>query len=54
MQQMASSPANFYTDYTSTSNGCISAAQPTTSLDDIFTAIGGDMSYARLIPDNLP
>jgi hypothetical protein len=54
MQQMASSPANFYVDTTSSTNGCISAAQPTTNLNQIFTAIAGDMSNARLIPDNLP
>jgi hypothetical protein len=54
MQQMASSAASFYTDYTSSSNGCISAAQPTTNLNQIFTAIAGDMTVARLIPDNTP
>jgi hypothetical protein len=54
MQQIASSPAYFYTDYSSTSNGCVSASQPTTTLNQIFTEIGGDFTVARLIPDNTP
>jgi Flp pilus assembly protein TadG len=54
MQQIASSPAYFYTDYSSSSNGCVSASQPTTNLNQIFTDIGGDFTVARLIPDNTP
>jgi hypothetical protein len=54
MQQIASSPAYFYTDYTSSSSGCVSASQPTTNLQQIFTDIGGDFTVARLIPDNTP
>jgi hypothetical protein len=53
MQQIASSPAYFYTDYTSSNNGgCVSASQPTTNLNQIFTEIAGDFTVARLIPDN--
>jgi len=54
MQQIASNPQYFYTDYSSSSNGCVSASQPTTSLNQIFTEIGGDFTVARLIPDNTP
>jgi hypothetical protein len=53
MQQIASSPAYFFTDYTSsTSGGCVSASQPTTNLNQIFTEIAGDLTVARLIPDS--
>ena len=52
MQKIASSPAYFYTDYTSSSNSCVSASQPTTSLNQIFTMIGESFTVARLIPDN--
>ena len=56
MENMAYDASTFYSDYTATggSNSCISAAQPTTSLDQIFTAIAGDLTLARLIPDNTP
>jgi Flp pilus assembly protein TadG len=54
MQQIASSPQYFYTDYTSTSNSCVSASQPTASINQIFTEIAGDFTVARLIPDNTP
>ncbi len=60
MQQIASSPgtipnsANFFSDYTATggSSACVSAARPTTSLIQIFTEIGDDLTVARLIPNN--
>lgn len=54
MQQMASSSATFYSDYTATggSSSCISASQPTTALNTIFTEIAGNLTTARLIPDN--
>jgi hypothetical protein len=54
MQHIASSPAYFYTDYSSSSNGCVSASQPTTNLNQIFTEIGGDFTVARLIRDDTP
>jgi hypothetical protein len=53
MQQIASSTAYFFTDYTSSkSGGCVSASQPTTNLNQIFTEIAGDLTVARLIPNN--
>ncbi|MGO8731501.1 MAG: pilus assembly protein TadG-related protein [Terriglobia bacterium] len=52
MRQIASSPAYFYTDYSSSSNSCVSASQPTTTLNQIFTMIGESFTVARLIPDN--
>ncbi len=56
MQQMASTSSTFFSDYTATggSSGCISASQPTTNLNQIFTQIAGDLTVARLIPDNTP
>jgi hypothetical protein len=54
MQQMASSSAYFFSDYTSSGSGCTSTAQPTTNLNQIFSAIGGSLGAARLIPDGLP
>lgn len=54
MQQMASAPQYFFSDYTASqgSGTCISAAQPTSSLNQIFTQIAGDMTVGRLIPNN--
>ena len=54
MGNMASSPATFYSDYKATggSSGCTSTSQPTTNLNQIFTQIAGDLTLARLIPDN--
>jgi Flp pilus assembly protein TadG len=56
MEQIASAPQNFFSDYTATgaSGACISAAQPTTNLNTIFTQIAGDLTAARLIPDGTP
>lgn len=56
MQRMASASQYFYSDYTAKggSSSCISASQPTTNLNQIFTAIAGDLTVARLIPDNTP
>jgi Flp pilus assembly protein TadG len=49
MQQMASSPSKFFTSNT----GCILTGGNTVlSLNAIFTAIAGDMSLARLVPNN--
>ena len=54
MQQMASYPQNFFSDYTATggTSSCVSAAQPTTNLNQIFTQIAGSLTVGRLIPDN--
>jgi Flp pilus assembly protein TadG len=54
MQRIASSPGYFFSDYTATggSSSCISAAQPVTSLSQIFQVIAGDFTVARLIPNN--
>lgn len=56
MQQMASSPQYFYSDYTAAAgNGaCVSASQPVSGLNQIFTQIASGLTLARLIPDNTP
>jgi Putative Tad-like Flp pilus-assembly len=53
MQQMASSSGYFFSDYTATggSSSCISSSQPTTSLNQIFKIIAGDLTLAKLIPN---
>jgi hypothetical protein len=53
MQGIASSPQNFFSDYTASQGGgaCISASRPTTGLTQIFTIIAGDLTVARLIPN---
>ena len=52
MQQIASNSTYFYTDYTSTTNGCVSASQPAKTINQIFTAITTSFTVARLIPNN--
>lgn len=54
MEQIASSPGYFFSDYTATggSSSCISAAQPASSLNQIFQVIAGDLTFAKLIPDD--
>jgi hypothetical protein len=54
MQQIASSPAFFFSDYTATgaSSSCISASQPVTGLNGIFQVIIQDLTGAKLIPNN--
>ena len=54
MEQMASSSAYFFSDYTATggSSSCISSSQPVTSLNQIFQVIAGDLTFAKLIPNN--
>jgi Flp pilus assembly protein TadG len=54
MQQMASSPAYFFSDYTATggTSSCVSASQPVTGLSGIFQVIVGDLTGAKLIPNN--
>jgi hypothetical protein len=55
MKNIASSPAYFFSDYTASQNSgqCISASQPTTSLNQIFTQIAGSFTAARLIPNSM-
>jgi hypothetical protein len=54
MQQIASAPQYFFSDYTASANkgNCISASQSTTNLNQIFTQIAGDFTVARVIADN--
>jgi hypothetical protein len=54
MREIASSPGYFFSDYTATggSSSCVSAAQPVTSLSQIFQVIAGDFTVARLIPNS--
>ena len=54
MQQIASSGKTFYSDYTAKggSSSCVSAATPTSNLNQIFQAIGGSLTTARLVPNN--
>jgi hypothetical protein len=56
MQRMASDATRFFSDYTATgsSASCIAASRPTSSLNQIFTDIGGDLTLARLIPNGTP
>jgi hypothetical protein len=53
---MASNASTFFSDYTGTgsSGTCISASRPTTSLNEIFTEIAGDLTVARLISIGVP
>jgi hypothetical protein len=54
MQNIASAPQNFFSDYTATQNSgqCISASRPTTNLNQIFTIIAGDLAVAHLISNS--
>jgi Flp pilus assembly protein TadG len=56
MEDIASAPQYFFSDYTQSGSGidssCVSAAQPTSNLSQIFTQIAGDLTVARLIPNN--
>jgi len=53
MEQMASAAQDFFSDYTQsgTTGSCISASQPTSNLNQIFTDIAGDFTVPRLIPN---
>ena len=53
MQTMASASQNFYSDYTAAGgdSSCISASQPTTNMNQIFTNIATSLSVPRLIPN---
>jgi hypothetical protein len=56
MQQMASGPQFFYSDYVAGGNGtsndpnCTGASGSDTSINDIFSAIGTNLSAPRLLP----
>ncbi|WP_263382798.1 Tad domain-containing protein [Granulicella arctica] len=54
MQQIASAPQDFYSDYTAkgASSSCVSASSPVSSLNQIFTQIAGGLTVGRLIPNN--
>jgi len=54
MQQIASAPSYFFSDYTATggSSSCVSASQPITGLSQIFQTIVTDLSTVKLIPNN--
>jgi Flp pilus assembly protein TadG len=54
MQQIASDPDYFYTDYTSTTNGCVSASHSAATINQIFSEIAMTFTVARLIPNNTP
>jgi hypothetical protein len=55
MEQMASAPAYFFSDYTATKSGsgssCISAAQPVSGLSGIFQVILQTLTGAKLVPN---
>jgi hypothetical protein len=54
MQNIASLPQYFYSDYNQSGSGVDTGCtgySSTTALNDIFTAIAGDLTVARLIPD---
>ena len=55
MEGIASSPQNFFSDYTQGGSGidktCISAAQPANTLPEIFKQIQQSLTVARLIPN---
>lgn len=54
MQQMASSPATFYSDATASQNNgqCTSSANPSLTLSQIFKQVATQFTVARLIPDS--
>jgi hypothetical protein len=64
MEHIANSPGHipdttkFYSDYQQTGTGidqtCIGTAQSTTNINQIFTDIAGDLTVARIIPNNTP
>ncbi len=51
MQQLASTPSKFYT---SNSSCTLTGGNTVESLNAIFTAIAGNFSYARLVPNGTP
>ncbi|HVN91132.1 MAG TPA: pilus assembly protein TadG-related protein [Candidatus Binataceae bacterium] len=54
MQQIASSPQNFFSDYSATggSGSCVSSSRSASSLNEIFKSIANDLTVSRLIPNN--
>jgi Flp pilus assembly protein TadG len=53
MQDMASAPQYFYSDYHQSGSASVCVAgQPVTSLNAIFSSIAADLTTARLIPSN--
>jgi hypothetical protein len=54
MEQMASAPAYFFSDYNQSGSGstCQSASQPETNINQIFINIGTDFTHPRLIPNS--
>ena len=54
MLDMATGPQDFFSDYSQsgTASTCISSAQPSTNMNQIFAMIANDLTVARLIPDN--
>ncbi len=54
MLDMATGPQDFFSDYSQsgTTSNCISSAQPSTNMNQIFAMIANDLTVARLIPDN--
>jgi Flp pilus assembly protein TadG len=54
MEQMASAPQYFFSDYTATGSdsSCVSASQPVTGLNAIFSAIVTDLTEVKLVPNN--
>jgi Flp pilus assembly protein TadG len=54
MSEIASTPETFFTDDPGgKSSGCTSTENPETALSQIFQAIAGDLTKARLIPNNV-
>jgi hypothetical protein len=54
MQQMATSPANFYSDATASQNKgqCISASNPDLTLNQIFKSVANSLTISRLVPNS--
>jgi hypothetical protein len=54
MQDMASAPQYFYSDYHQSGSASVCVAgQPVTSLSAIFSSIAADLTTARLIPNDM-
>lgn len=51
MQAIASAPQFFFTDVNQAGSASCSSVNKTTNLQGIFSAIGADFTYARLIPN---
>jgi len=56
MEEMASSPADFYSDATASQNKgqCTSSSNPNLTLNGIFTQLATSFTVSRLIPNNTP